>query len=65
MKTPKLHKRRPTDTVNGGKTPVKKPLLPTHALQQQHHFFLRSFLLVSDTKLPFESLLNERFFAIV
>ena len=39
-------------------TPQAYSLMPN-----SRNYFLRSFLLVSDTKFPLESRLNERFFA--
>lgn len=43
------------------------PLIPNALAMSTttNYFFLRSFLLTSDTKLPFESRLKLRFFALV
>jgi hypothetical protein len=59
-------KHRLTDKViKGGDNRITH--LPYHysLVPNSRDYFLRSFLLVSDTKFPWESRLNERFFAVL
>ena len=57
-------KRRLTDMVVKGMATAVTTIPPAYPLMPYgRDHFLRSRLLVSDTKLPLESRLNERFFA--
>jgi hypothetical protein len=57
-------KHRLTDKVTKGVGNCKNDNPPAYSLMpNSRDYFLRSFLLVSDTKFPLVSRLNERFFA--
>lgn len=64
MLSASLHKHRPADmVVRGTNNPTAHSCLT--AEHPTTYFFLRSFLLVSDTRLPCESRLKLRFLATV